>query len=186
MLAEHGAGRVVIVPGGGIFADQVRKAQTRWQFDDVTAHKMALRAMEQFGLLLQGMEARLIPARSETDINDVLNSNHVPIWFPYEMVADNPEIVASWDITSDSLSLWLAEHLNYRNLALIKSTVPENENYAADFLAQYNYLDHAFADLLCGSFVKTWWLSHDQLDQFSDLLDDQEESVKTVNRITNS
>ncbi len=186
MLTEHGAGRVVIVPGGGIFANQVRRAQTRWQFDDATAHKMSLRAMEQFALLLQGMEPRLIPARSEIDINDVLNSNHVPIWFPYEMVADNPEIVASWDITSDSLSLWLAEKLNCKQLALVKSTVPENGNYAADFLSQHNYLDHAFVDMLNGSIVKTWWLSHEQLGLFSDLLDGQEESVTTVNRITNS
>ena len=170
IIAEHGVGRVVIVPGGGIFADQVRKAQVRWQFGDATAHRMALRAMEQFGLLLQGMKAGLIPARSETDINNTLNSNHVPIWFPYEMVAGNPEIAASWDITSDSLGLWLAEKLGCKQLVLVKSTVPENGNYAAEFLSQQGYLDNAFTEMLGGSFVKTWWLSHEELEKFSDLL----------------
>ena len=29
---------VIIVPGGGAFADQVRLAQQQWQFDEVTAH----------------------------------------------------------------------------------------------------------------------------------------------------
>ena len=38
---------VVIVPGGGAFADQVRLTQQRWQFDDKTAHRMAILAMQQ-------------------------------------------------------------------------------------------------------------------------------------------
>ena len=41
---------VVIVPGGGAFADQVRLAQGRWQFDDITAHRMAILAMQQMAL----------------------------------------------------------------------------------------------------------------------------------------
>jgi aspartokinase-like uncharacterized kinase len=38
---------VVIVPGGGAFADQVRLAQHHWQIDDKTAHNMAILAMQQ-------------------------------------------------------------------------------------------------------------------------------------------
>ena len=38
---------VIIVPGGGAFADQVRRAQQHWQFDDITAHHMAILAMQQ-------------------------------------------------------------------------------------------------------------------------------------------
>ncbi len=80
------------------------------------------------------------------------------------------------------LPTWTREHTpaeswipTFRNptifsIVMAKSTVPENGNYAADFLSQHDYLDHAFADSLCGSFVKTWWLSHEQLDLFSNLL----------------
>jgi len=172
-IAKLGQGKVVIVPGGGLFADQVRVAQRYLQFDDLTAHKMALRAMEQFGLLLQSMEPRLIPANSKTEIVDLLNSKRIPVWFPYDMVAENIEIQANWDITSDSLALWLTEQLNCKNLILIKSTIPKDNNYSAKYLSQEGYLDKAFANALSKKLVKPIWLPYDQINLFSSLLDEK-------------
>ncbi|HCC82688.1 MAG TPA: delta 1-pyrroline-5-carboxylate synthetase, partial [Methylophaga sp.] len=43
---------VVIVPGGGPFADMVRQAQQLHKFDDQHAHHMAILAMAQYGLML--------------------------------------------------------------------------------------------------------------------------------------
>ena len=40
IIVEFGAGKLVIVPGGGIFADQVRNAQQKYKFDDKTAHQI--------------------------------------------------------------------------------------------------------------------------------------------------
>ena len=68
MLAEHAAGRVVIVPGGGVFADHVRELQAETNLDDVTAHGMALRAMEQFGTMLIAYASELQPARSLDEV----------------------------------------------------------------------------------------------------------------------
>ena len=39
------AGRVVVVPGGGPFAEAVRAAQPKMRFDDHAAHRMAVLAM---------------------------------------------------------------------------------------------------------------------------------------------
>ena len=58
LIAEQGGGRVVLVPGGGQFADAVRAAQRTAGFDDRTAHGMALFAMEQYGLMLAALLAR--------------------------------------------------------------------------------------------------------------------------------
>ena len=58
------AGRVVIVPGGGPFADAVRSAQPRMGFDDAAAHHMALLAMEQCGRALASLNSVLSPADS--------------------------------------------------------------------------------------------------------------------------
>ena len=51
-LCDFGGGRVLIVPGGGGFADQVREHQAVWEFDDVAAHNMAVLAMAQHALLM--------------------------------------------------------------------------------------------------------------------------------------
>ncbi|MFM2396170.1 MAG: hypothetical protein RLZZ434_752, partial [Pseudomonadota bacterium] len=55
LLAKHGNGKVVIVPGGSVFADAVRQAQSLSGVSDGLAHELALLAMDQFGLLLAGM-----------------------------------------------------------------------------------------------------------------------------------
>src|SRR5580692_10060673 len=73
-----GAGRVVIVPGGGPFADAVRTAQPAMGFDDRAAHHMALLAMEQFGCALAGLRRSLSPAGSVAAIHAALRAGAVP------------------------------------------------------------------------------------------------------------
>ena len=47
IIEQNAKDKVVIVPGGGLFADQVRVTQKLWQFNDQVAHQMALLAMQQ-------------------------------------------------------------------------------------------------------------------------------------------
>ena len=63
LLAQVGGGRVTIVCGGGSFADEVRRAQARWAFDDLSAHNMAVLAMAQTAWLLRGLQ----PAATSTE-----------------------------------------------------------------------------------------------------------------------
>ena len=60
------ARRASSCPGGGPFADAVRApAAGAWAFDDLAAHRMAILAMQQFGLALQALEPRLALAETE-------------------------------------------------------------------------------------------------------------------------
>lgn len=170
-MADHGEGKLVIVPGGGVFADQVRFLQQELKIDDATAHRMALRAMEQFGELLVSMDPRLHAANTLESINDWLNMGAIPVWYPYDMVAYNPVVKASWDITSDSLALWLAHSMKCQNLALLKPTVPEDEDYSAMHLSQLGYVDNGFVELMTDMIVRPWWLFYEQMDSFYNLLD---------------
>ena len=49
----------IVVPGGGPFADAVRALQPALAVGDLVAHRMAILAMQQFGLALQAIEPRL-------------------------------------------------------------------------------------------------------------------------------
>lgn len=82
IIVEHGAGKLTIVPGGGIFADQVREAQQKWQFDDKTAHQMALLAMEQYAHLLHFYAPDLSFTDSIEGIEKAVSLNQVPVWLP--------------------------------------------------------------------------------------------------------
>ena len=102
------AGRVVIVPGGGPFADAVRSAQPRMGFHDSAAHHMAVLAMEQYGRALASLNKALSPADSERAIHRDLANGRVPVWMPSQMVLRATDIAQSWEVTSDSLATWLA------------------------------------------------------------------------------
>ncbi len=113
------AGAVVVVPGGGPFADAVRAAQGPMGFDDDAAHDMALMAMCQFGRALQGLDPRFQPSGSIAAIRRALAGRRVPVWSPYPM-ARAPNFSGTWDLTSDSLAAWLARKLGARRLVLVK------------------------------------------------------------------
>ena len=79
----------VIVPGGGAFADQVRLAQQHWQFDDNTAHHMALLAMQQMALLFKGLKPDFAIAPTVAEIQNQLNRQKTVIWSPDITELDN-------------------------------------------------------------------------------------------------
>lgn len=125
-IARFSRGRVVIVPGGGRFADQVRNAQKRWQFSDHTAHAMAVLAMHQFGRMLNGLEPGLELAVGAESVKNALSQLQSCIWLPDLNELEHAGIPTRWEVTSDSLSAWLASQINADRLFLIKSA-PKNQ-----------------------------------------------------------
>ena len=80
LLANLGGGRVTLVCGGGAFADEVRRAQSQWRFDDLPAHNMAVLAMAQTAYLAHGLQPELRLATSKADIcSGVAWKNPCPI-----------------------------------------------------------------------------------------------------------
>lgn len=129
LLAADRAVDLVVVPGGGPFADQVRAAQARWRFKDEAAHRMAILAMEQYGLMLAGLSRnRLAGAATPAAIRKTLRDGVTPVWAPGAMCfADargKRQITETWDTTSDSLAAWLAGRLRADHLVLVKSAAP--------------------------------------------------------------
>jgi aspartokinase-like uncharacterized kinase len=134
---------VVIVPGGGGFADQVRIAQKRWHFDDRTAHHMAILAMQQMALLFKGLKPDFSIASSVAGIVQQLKVKGIIIWSPDSDELDKAGIESSWDITSDSLAAWLANTLSADKLVVVKSA-PIQANLSLDQLAVQGIIDSAF------------------------------------------
>jgi len=145
------AGRVVIVPGGGPFANAVRSAQPTMGFDDSAAHRMALLAMEQFGSALVGLRPSLTLADTIAAIRAALRAGAVPVWTPTRMVLEAKDVPASWDVTSDSLAAWLAGTLGAKLLLLVKSSeTPQGPVRAVD-LAARGVVDPCFPRFLDAS-----------------------------------
>jgi aspartokinase-like uncharacterized kinase len=144
---------VIIVPGGGAFADQVRLAQQHWQFDDKTAHQMALLAMQQMALMLKGLKSDFIIAQTVSELRCKLGRDQVLIWSPDIAELDNAGIAASWDITSDSLAAWLAGTVSASELILVKSAVIDVD-FSLQQLAEQDVIDRAFCGFVAQAAFK--------------------------------
>ncbi len=139
-------GNVIIVPGGGPYADAVRAQQMRWKFPDELAHRMAVIAMDQFALQLQGMEPRLKLASNMVDIQQANLQQRSVIWLPSVMVLSDASIAKNWNATSDSLAAWLAGTLKAEQLILVKSCdIPPGATLAE--LTEGGILDRGFIQM---------------------------------------
>lgn len=139
------AGHVVIVPGGGPFADAVRAAQPKMGFDDSAAHHMAVLAMEQYGRALASLNGLLSPADTAEAIDRDLAAGRVPVWMPARMVLDAPDIARSWDATSDSLAAWLVGRIGAGRLLLVKHGEFPSGPARLEELAATGIVDKSFA-----------------------------------------
>ncbi len=169
-LARY-AGRIVVVPGGGPFADAVRAAQPKIGFDDRAAHRMALLAMEQFGCAIVSHHQRFRLASSPTALRRTMAEGAIPVWAPARMVLCAREIPASWDVTSDSLAVWLAGKLGADRLLLVKQVALGTEPAGLDALVSRGVVDAAFPGFLERSRVAAFVLGPLDLAMLGPALD---------------
>ncbi len=134
---------LLIVPGGGAFADTVRAMQKSLAFDDTAAHHMALVAMQQYGIALAALWPRLVSVATPAAIRRALRLRQVACWNPVPMALAAP-LPKSWDITSDTLAAWLAGALKAAQLLLIKSCDPQPSFETAADLAAVDLVDPLF------------------------------------------
>ena len=142
------AGDIVLVPGGGPFADAVRSAQPRMGFDDDAAHHMALLGMDQYGRALAALNKRFTPAASIAGIRRALRAGNVPVWSPTEMVLKRNDIPRSWEVTSDGLAAWLACRIGARRVLLIKHVDSSPDPIRIEDLVARGVVDRSFAAFL--------------------------------------
>lgn len=133
---------VVIVPGGGPFADMVRQAQRIHTFDDQHAHHMALLAMAQYGLLLHALLPTTVTIKTPAEVS---SSCQLSIWLPDDQLLQADKLMQSWHITSDSLALWFAQQLPDSKLSLIKRVSTETADITA--LSKKGIIDQGFKAL---------------------------------------
>jgi aspartokinase-like uncharacterized kinase len=107
---------LVVVPGGGAFADEVRRADRRFGLGDSAAHWMAILAMDQYGHLLADLApgAALVRSRPE------LRPGRLNILAPSTWLRQADPLPHSWDVTSDSIAAWVARAVGCRRLLLVK------------------------------------------------------------------
>lgn len=181
IFARFSDGNIVIVPGGGLFADAVRAAQKLSKMSDASAHRLAVLAMDQYGLLMASMNPMLATARTEMEIDERTWQHRGIVWLPSQMVLADDTIPQSWDVTSDSIAAWLAEKLGAQHLVLVKSDKPDESELCLRMMTKTRMVDQAFSDFVINKTFGRWMLKKADFEHFKDGL-----STHTLQRIGSS
>lgn len=111
--------RLIILPGGGEFADTVRNMDKRFSLSPAASHRMAILGMDQYGLLL----ADLLPnSRVVTELaalQKALDMDRLPVFLPSAFLFSDDVLEPSWDVTSDSIAVHLAKVVGVNRTILV-------------------------------------------------------------------
>jgi len=111
---------ILVVPGGGIFADAVREFDRTVGLSPDAAHWMAILAMDQYAHVLAERipGARLIEEPGA--VPQALTPSGVAVLAPSRWMRSADVLPHSWEVTSDSIAAFVAGALDAARLILIK------------------------------------------------------------------
>ncbi len=101
---------LLIVPGGGTFADEVRQSEAGTNAD--AAHWMACAAMDQYGWMLSSQGIGIT--------TKIARPRDTCVLLPYCALRRYDPLPHSWDVTSDTIAAWVAGRLG-GDLLVLKS-----------------------------------------------------------------
>jgi aspartokinase-like uncharacterized kinase len=110
--------KLAVVPGGAEFADTVRKFDKKFGLSKGAAHKMAILAMDQYGLLLSDITPdSYISYKLQQIIKP--QKGKLPFFLPSQFMFHDDSLEKSWDVTSDTISAYIAGKLGAEKLVIV-------------------------------------------------------------------
>jgi hypothetical protein len=176
--------RILVVPGGGAFADTVRDYDVRYQLSNSASHWMAILAMDQFGHLLSELIPGSEPVRSLPSAGTVADAGKVPVLIPFDLLWRKDPLAHSWSVTSDAIAAWVAELVRAHMLILLKTvdglygdlsdsqgTGVLLDEILLEHLAVCKGVDGCLASLLEANDLELWIINGEKPDRVAELLD---------------
>ena len=121
--------RLLVVPGGGPFADAVRAFDRREGLSADAAHWMAILAMDQYAYVLVERIPGAVLVEDPGAIGGALPGTGVAVLAPSRWLRAADVLPHDWAATSDSAAAYVAGALDAERLVLIK---PGNVGSATD------------------------------------------------------
>jgi aspartokinase-like uncharacterized kinase len=178
------ARRLLVVPGGGVFADQVRIAYRNHHLGETAAHRMAILAMDQYGLLLAELTPGALATADILSARQAAAQGRAAVLLPAALINQSDPLPHSWQVTSDSIAAWIAGLVKARLLVLLKDVdglyckedqlaaagEPEREVDLSKQAAQGG-IDAYLARALSGLPLRAWAINGNAPERLGELLE---------------
>jgi 5-(aminomethyl)-3-furanmethanol phosphate kinase len=111
--------KLIVVPGGGEFADMVRVYDKKFDLPRQISHQMAILAMDQYGLLLSSLVPSSIFVNKFEDLPEATMLHRLVVFLPSSFLFRDKSLTSSWDVTSDSIAFYIAQKLGISKTVLV-------------------------------------------------------------------
>ncbi|WXG40013.1 MAG: hypothetical protein WED07_04195 [Candidatus Freyarchaeum deiterrae] len=110
--------KLLVVPGGGPFADMVRRIYYKFNISEDAAHWMAILAMDQMGYFFSDFHPNIRVVDEIKEANQVTRGL-IPVLTPSRIMIDEDPLPHSWDVTSDSIAAYIAHITGTKKLFIL-------------------------------------------------------------------
>jgi hypothetical protein len=184
-LAELGRSHsMLVVPGGGAFADTVRYYDNRFRLGQSASHWMAILSIDQFGYLISELIPDSEPVRSLVSARRIIAAGKVPVLIPFDLLWRADPLPHSWRVTSDSIAAWVAELARAPMLVLLKdvdglySNDPHGDGHGFLWeeirlkrLSVCEGVDPCLASLLSTNALELWIINGEKPERLANLME---------------
>jgi hypothetical protein len=111
--------KIIVIPGGGTLANFVRSLDDILEIGDDLAHWIAIYSMNYNGIILNRKYPNLESIDKLKTFQDA--KQMFCIFLPYSFLREDDTLPHNWDVTSDSIALYVANKLKLSQCFLIKN-----------------------------------------------------------------
>ena len=137
---------IVIVTGGGVFADSIREVYKNTNMSESLGNKLALKSTEFFAYYLKELNKDLYLTNDFVEFK----KDKINIWLPSKTLSQNNSFQNNWDSTSDSVAVWLGKKIKAKGIIFIKSWEKFNKKNKLSKLQNDNVIDKNVSNYLSG------------------------------------
>jgi len=100
--------KILVICGGGVFANKIRNYNTTIQFSNTANHKSAILSMDIIGTLLADKVEGFKTVKSIEKAEIIIDQGMIPVLIPSDIMEQLDPLEHSWRVSSDSIALYLS------------------------------------------------------------------------------
>jgi len=127
---------LIVLPGGGEFADTVRTLDERFKLSCWVSHRMSILGQDQYGFLLKDLISNAVEVSTFEETQRALDCKKLPIFLPSKLFFSEDPLENSWDVTSDSIAAYIAGRMDIPKVLFVTDVdgiYTENPKNQTDF-----------------------------------------------------
>ena len=124
LIKEEIIKNIIIIPGGGTRANFIRHLDVEFNLGNDLSHWMAIYAMDLNGIMIKEIYPFIKLINDFEILKEEIHfqkNGLISVFQPYHYLRNKDPLPHSWNVTSDSITLYLAQKLGLNEIYLIKN-----------------------------------------------------------------